>query len=50
MSDQRKISWRIYVVSLFAAIGGFCFGYDTGVISVSKQKKQHYPMSMAWCS
>lgn len=28
-------SWRVYVVCLFAAIGGFCFGYDTGVLSVS---------------
>ncbi|KAI7862105.1 general substrate transporter [Spinellus fusiger] len=24
---------QVYIVSLFAAIGGFCFGYDTGVIS-----------------
>ncbi|KAI8093263.1 general substrate transporter [Halteromyces radiatus] len=24
---------QVYLVSLFSAIGGFCFGYDTGVIS-----------------
>ncbi|KAI7853247.1 general substrate transporter [Circinella umbellata] len=28
-----QANWRVYVVSLFAAIGGFCFGYDTGVLS-----------------
>lgn len=24
---------QLYIVCGFAAIGGFCFGYDTGVIS-----------------
>lgn len=24
---------QLYIVCVFAAIGGFCFGYDTGVIS-----------------
>lgn len=24
---------QLYIVCAFAAIGGFCFGYDTGVIS-----------------
>ncbi|KAI9264360.1 general substrate transporter [Phascolomyces articulosus] len=28
-----QANWRVYAVSLFAAIGGFCFGYDTGVLS-----------------
>ncbi|KAI8880290.1 general substrate transporter [Backusella circina FSU 941] len=28
-----KYSIQLYIVSIFAAIGGFCFGYDTGVIS-----------------
>ncbi|KAI8141036.1 general substrate transporter [Fennellomyces sp. T-0311] len=27
-----KYSWRVYAVCMFAAIGGFCFGYDTGVL------------------
>lgn len=26
-------SLQLYVVCAFAAIGGFCFGYDSGVIS-----------------
>lgn len=26
-------SLQLYIVCAFAAIGGFCFGYDTGVIS-----------------
>ncbi|KAI9273031.1 general substrate transporter [Phascolomyces articulosus] len=28
-----EFSWRIYAVCLFAAFGGLCFGYDTGVLS-----------------
>lgn len=24
---------QLYIVCVFAAMGGFCFGYDTGVIS-----------------
>lgn len=26
-------SLQLYLVSAFSAIGGFCFGYDSGVIS-----------------
>ncbi|KAI7851786.1 general substrate transporter [Circinella umbellata] len=28
-----EFSWRVYGVCFFAAFGGLCFGYDTGVLS-----------------
>ncbi|KAI9322240.1 general substrate transporter [Dichotomocladium elegans] len=38
-------SWRIYVVCLFAAIGGLCFGYDTGVLG-SILTMKHFKQTM----
>lgn len=31
-------SLQLYIVCAFSAIGGFCFGYDTGVISSVRYK------------
>ncbi|KAI8056162.1 major facilitator superfamily domain-containing protein [Syncephalis plumigaleata] len=32
-TDQLPVSWYVLFISTLAAIGGFLFGYDTGVIS-----------------
>lgn len=41
-------SLQLYVVCAFAAIGGFCFGYDSGIISGSYfLQYQRYSMDVS---
>ena len=37
-----EFSWRVYGVCFFAAFGGLCFGYDTGVLSVNIEEKKNH--------
>ena len=39
---EGKMTFFVYVLSFFAAIGGFLFGYDTGVVSGASLQIQKY--------
>ena len=49
---DRKPTWRTVVfLSMFAVIGGFLFGYDTGIISGSMLLiRDYYDLSTLWQS
>ena len=49
LESKQKTPFYVYFLTVFAAIGGFLFGYDTGVISGAMILiKQEFELSSFW--
>lgn len=49
ISSQQKTPGFVYVLTFFSALGGFLFGYDTGVISGAMiLLRNEFQLSLVW--
>ena len=49
LESKPKTSWFVYILTIFSAIGGFLFGYDTGVISGAMiLLRDEFSLSLVW--